>query len=83
MYHAAGQRMRPVLMTALAACIGPFPAALSNGIGSQVQTPLATVVVGVMIVGPVMLLPVVPALRPVLLPGDPAEARRPSCPAEP
>ncbi|MGU3467106.1 efflux RND transporter permease subunit [Methylobacterium sp. C33D] len=78
MYHAAGQRMRPMLMTALSACIGLFPAALSSGIGSQVQTPLATVVVGGMIVGPVMLLLVVPALRLVLLPGDPAEARSPS-----
>jgi hypothetical protein len=33
-------------MTALSACIGLFPAALSNGIGSQAQKPLATVVVG-------------------------------------
>jgi heavy metal efflux system protein len=67
MYHAATQRMRPMLMTALSACIGLLPAAISTGIGSQVQQPLATVVVGGMLVGPVMLLVVVPALRMMLL----------------
>ena len=46
LFHAAEQRMRPMLMTSLAACIGLLPAAMSNGIGSQVQKPLATVVVG-------------------------------------
>jgi cobalt-zinc-cadmium resistance protein CzcA len=56
-------RMRPLLMTALSACIGLFPAALSHGIGSQVQRPLATVVVGGMLIGPIFLLLVVPALR--------------------
>jgi cobalt-zinc-cadmium resistance protein CzcA len=63
MFHAAGTRMRPLLMTALSACIGLFPAAISTGIGSQVQRPLATVIVGGMLVGPVMLLLVVPPLR--------------------
>jgi heavy metal efflux system protein len=63
MAHAAEQRMRPMLMTALSACIGLFPAALSTAIGSQVQRPLATVVVGGMLIGPIMLLVVVPALR--------------------
>jgi cobalt-zinc-cadmium resistance protein CzcA len=67
MYHAATQRMRPMLMTALSACIGLLPAAVSTGIGSQVQRPLATVVVGGMLVGPIMLLVVVPALRMMLL----------------
>ena len=43
-------------MTALSACIGLLPAAISTGIGSQVQRPLATVIVGGMLVGPVMLL---------------------------
>jgi cobalt-zinc-cadmium resistance protein CzcA len=62
MFHAASTRMRPLLMTSLSACIGLFPAAISTGIGSQVQRPLATVIVGGMLVGPVMLLVVVPAL---------------------
>jgi cobalt-zinc-cadmium resistance protein CzcA len=67
MYHAATFRMRPLLMTALSACIGLLPAAMSHGIGSQVQRPLATVVVGGMFIGPIMLLIIVPALRMVFL----------------
>jgi heavy metal efflux system protein len=67
MYHAAEQRMRPMLMTALSACIGLLPAAISTGIGSQVQRPLATVVVGGMLVGPVIMLVVVPALQTLFL----------------
>jgi cobalt-zinc-cadmium resistance protein CzcA len=67
MYRAASTRMRPLLMTALSACIGLFPAAISTGIGSQVQRPLATVIVGGMLVGPVMLLLAVPALRMIFL----------------
>jgi cobalt-zinc-cadmium resistance protein CzcA len=67
MMHAAEQRMRPMLMTALSACIGLFPAAISTGIGSQVQRPLATVVVGGMLIGPVILLVVVPALQTLFL----------------
>ncbi|HBD34679.1 MAG TPA: CusA/CzcA family heavy metal efflux RND transporter, partial [Cupriavidus sp.] len=41
MSQAAQQRMRPMLMTALSACIGLLPAAISTGIGSQGQRPLA------------------------------------------
>jgi len=67
MFHAASQRMRSVLMTGLSACIGLFPAAISTGIGSQVQRPLATVVVGGLFIGPIMLLVVVPALCVVFL----------------
>jgi cobalt-zinc-cadmium resistance protein CzcA len=67
MFHAASQRMRPMLMTALSACIGLFPAAISTGIGSQVQRPLATVVVGGLLIGPLMLLVVVPPLRLIFL----------------
>src|SRR6202022_3850183 len=67
MFHAASQRMRPMLMTAMWACIGLLPAAISTGIGSQVQRPLATVVVGGMLIGPIMLLVVVPALRMMFL----------------
>jgi AcrB/AcrD/AcrF family protein/RAD3-like DEAD/DEAH box helicase len=44
-FRGAEQRMRPLLMTALSAAVGLFPAAISHGIGSQVQRPLATVVV--------------------------------------
>ncbi len=67
MFHAAEQRMRPMLMTALSACIGLLPAAISTGIGSQVQRPLATVIVGGMFIGPILLLVLVPALQTLFL----------------
>lgn len=71
-FHGAEQRMRPMLMTALSAGVGLFPAALSDGIGSQVQRPLATVVVGGMFIGPLLLLVVAPALRRMFLAREPA-----------
>jgi cobalt-zinc-cadmium resistance protein CzcA len=67
MFNAVEQQMRPILMMALSACIGLFPSAISTGIGSQVQRPLATVVVGGMLIGPIMLLVVVPALQTLLM----------------
>jgi len=70
MFNAAEQCLRPMLMTSLSACIGLLPAALSTGIGSQVQRPLATVVVGGMLLGPIMLLIVAPALQMMLLGED-------------
>ena len=75
MFHAVERQMRPILMMTLSACIGLLPAAVSTGIGSQVQRPLATVIVGGMLVGPIMLLAVVPALQMLFLgrgrPSDP------------
>jgi len=70
MQRAAEQRMRPMLMTGLSACIGLLPAAMSHGIGAQVQRPLATVIVGGMFLGPILLLVVVPALQMLLLGKD-------------
>jgi len=67
MFHAVQEQMRPILMMCLSACIGLFPAAVSTGIGSQVQRPLATVIVGGMLIGPIMLLVVVPALQSLFL----------------
>jgi cobalt-zinc-cadmium resistance protein CzcA len=67
-FRTASTRMRPLLMMALSACIGLLPAAISTGIGSEVQRPLATVIVGGMLVGPVMLLLILPALQ-MLFPG--------------
>jgi heavy metal efflux system protein len=67
MFIAVEQQMRPILMMALSACLGLLPAAVSTGIGSQVQRPLATVVVGGMLIGPIMLLVVVPALQSLFL----------------
>ena len=55
------QQMRPVLMTCIAACVGLIPAAFSTAIGSQVQRPLAVVVVGGTLLAPVLILTVLPA----------------------
>jgi heavy metal efflux system protein len=67
MSRAVQGQMRPILMMTLSACIGLLPAAISTGIGSQVQRPLATVIVGGMLVGPILLLVIVPALQTFFL----------------
>jgi heavy metal efflux system protein len=51
-----------VMMTCIVACVGLLPAAFSSGIGSQVQRPLALVVVGGMLLAPVLILLVLPVL---------------------
>jgi len=55
-------QLRPVLMTCVVAGVGLLPAALSSGIGSQVQKPLAVVVVAGMMLAPVVILVTLPAL---------------------
>lgn len=55
-------RLRPVLMTALVASLGLVPLLLSTGVGSEVQRPLATVVVGGLASSTVLTLVVLPAL---------------------
>ncbi len=55
-------RVRPVLMTALAAALGMIPLLFATGIGSEVQRPLATVVIGGLITSTALTLLVVPAL---------------------
>jgi cobalt-zinc-cadmium resistance protein CzcA len=55
-------RLRPVMMTCIAACVGLLPAAVSTGIGSQVQKPLALVIVGGILLAPVLILIVMPVL---------------------
>jgi cobalt-zinc-cadmium resistance protein CzcA len=61
--EAAEKRLRPCLMTTLVAMIGLFPAAVSTGIGSQTQKPLAIVVIG----GSLILALVARAIQPPLL----------------
>jgi cobalt-zinc-cadmium resistance protein CzcA len=68
-------QMRPVVMTCLVACVGLLPAAVSTGIGSQVQKPLAIVVVGGILLAPILIL----LLLPVLI--DLFSRRRPPLPA--
>lgn len=55
-------RLRPVVMTALVASLGFVPMALNTGIGSEVQRPLATVVIGGILSSTILTLVVLPAL---------------------
>jgi cobalt-zinc-cadmium resistance protein CzcA len=56
------QRIRPVVMTALMAMIGLLPAALSTGIGSETQKPLAIVVIGGLITATTLTLLIFPLI---------------------
>jgi len=60
--EGAQTRLRPVLMTALVASLGFVPMALNTGIGSEVQRPLATVVIGGLITSTALTLLLLPAL---------------------
>ncbi len=60
--HGALSRLRPVLMTAATTALGLVPILMSTGIGSEVQKPLATVVVGGMFSSTVLTLLVLPVL---------------------
>jgi cobalt-zinc-cadmium resistance protein CzcA len=62
MLQTCRTQLRPVMMTCIVACVGLLPAAFSSGIGSQVQRPLALVVVGGMLLAPVLILLVLPVL---------------------
>ena len=60
--QGAKNRLRPVLMTASVASIGFLPMAISTGMGAQVQKPLATVVIGGLLVATLLTLIVLPIL---------------------
>lgn len=60
--EGAFSRLRPVLMTAFIAALGLIPMLLSHGIGSEIQRPLATVVVGGLVSSTLLTLIVLPAL---------------------
>jgi cobalt-zinc-cadmium resistance protein CzcA len=62
MLQTCRTQLRPVMMTCAVACVGLVPAAFSTGIGSQVQRPLALVVVGGMLLAPILILLVLPVL---------------------
>lgn len=64
--ETAETQMRPVLMTCVVAGVGLVPAAFSTGIGSQVQKPLAVVVVGGMMLAPILILLNLPVLISLL-----------------
>ena len=62
--EAALVRMRPVLTTALVAALGFVPMALSTGSGAEVRRPLATVVIGGLVLATLLTLLVLPTLYP-------------------
>jgi heavy metal efflux system protein len=64
--RGATERLRPVLMTATVATLGLIPAALARGIGSDVQRPLATVVVGGLVSATLLTLVILPVLYLVI-----------------
>lgn len=64
---AAEKRLRPVLTTALVASIGFVPMALATSTGSEVQRPLATVVIGGLITATMLTLLVLPSLYPRIM----------------
>ena len=60
--QGTANRLRPVLMTASVASLGFLPMALSQGAGAEVQRPLATVVIGGLLLATLMTLVVLPVL---------------------
>ncbi|WP_072393217.1 CusA/CzcA family heavy metal efflux RND transporter [Hyphomicrobium sp. CS1BSMeth3] len=79
----AGQtRMRQIFMTALSACIGLVPAAFSTGIGSEVQKPLAVVIVAGMLVSPIFSLLMIPVLSRMFMPWVPGPTSGEEPPAD-
>jgi CzcA family heavy metal efflux pump len=62
MFHAAQRRLRPILMTALAAVTGMLPLALALGQGSQMLQPLAISVIGGLLISMVLSLVVTPVV---------------------
>ena len=61
-FETVRDKFRPVLMVGLVASLGLFPAAIAQGVGSQIQKPLAIVVVGGMLIGTGIILLVMPLL---------------------
>jgi heavy metal efflux system protein len=75
---AGKTRMRQVFMTGLSACIGLVPAAISDGIGSQVQQPLACVIVGGMLLSPICSLLVIPIFARMFMTANPQKSPAPT-----
>jgi cobalt-zinc-cadmium resistance protein CzcA len=61
-FQGAATRLRTVMMTALLAMLGLLPMALSHGIGSETQRPLAIVIIGGLVSATLLTLVVLPTL---------------------
>jgi len=75
-YEGAVSRLRPVLMTAIIAALGLIPMIMSNGVGSEIQRPLATVIVGGLITATFLTLFVLPVLYGWFSKGKAGDLRR-------
>jgi multidrug efflux pump subunit AcrB len=73
MLHAAQRRLRPILMTAVAAVTGMLPLALAIGAGSQMLQPLAIAVIGGLVISMLLILIVTPAVYYLLTKNHPGE----------
>jgi len=69
--HGALGRLRPVLMTSIVAILGLLPASIATGLGSDVQRPMATVIVWGLFSSTILTLFVVPVLYRIVSPGLP------------
>ena len=61
-FEGAVSRLRPVLMTALTSALGLIPMLMSNGVGAEIQRPLASVIVGGLVTATLLTLFVLPVL---------------------
>jgi len=72
--RGASERLRPILMTSIVAMLGLLPASMATGLGSDVQRPLATVIVWGLFSSTAMTLFVVPVLYRIMVPPLPQAA---------
>lgn len=75
-YEGAVSRLRPVLMTAITSALGLIPIIMSSGVGSEIQRPLATVIVGGLVTATFLTLFVLPVLYGWFSKGRIEEMRR-------
>ena len=75
-YEGAVSRLRPVLMTAITSALGLIPIIMSSGVGSEIQRPLATVIVGGLVTATFLTLFVLPVLYGWFSKGHIEEMRR-------
>jgi cobalt-zinc-cadmium resistance protein CzcA len=61
-FEGATSRLRPVLMTAITSALGLIPMLISNGVGAEIQRPLASVIVGGLVTATLLTLFVLPVL---------------------
>lgn len=63
-FDGAVSRLRPVLMTAITSALGLIPMLMSNGVGAEIQRPLASVIVGGLLTATLLTLFILPVLYP-------------------